>query len=123
MASVCFLSLVENWEPVQAPSSRSSSLQLFANLKPGMLRDTTVQKVVVKMSLSSEADDNSLDVERSVYMEVRKKIKQETPHVLEGLFEGTCKTDDVIKKMQDSMNPSEASLYSRWFMLRTKARW
>jgi len=119
----CFLDLLERWEEVKPSTSNSTSIQLFANLKPGKLRSTTTQKVVVKISPPSDANDNALEVERGIYIYIHKQIARDTPHILEGLLEGTCESDDVVKEWKHDDDPRKQSLYKEYFAMRIAKEW
>ncbi len=56
-------------------------------LVEGKLQD---KEVIVKISLRSEEDDNSLEVERKMYMYVKEELSKWSPHLLSGIESGQC---------------------------------
>jgi hypothetical protein len=49
------------------------------------------QPVVVKMAFPSERkEDNSLEIERMVYAQIRDELSKESPHLLPALRIGRC---------------------------------
>ena len=118
MTSMCVGDILANWNPVKKTSSASESVLVFGELKPGVFPNLADRKVVVKMSPFQEnSADNSLEVERKMYMRMKDEVRDLTPHVLEGVYYGSC-TDAAILNLKDSENEPEFTLYEEWITLR-----
>ncbi len=77
----CVLSKLKNWKVIP---SNGASESFFIS---GILEK---DEVMVKFALRSPKDDNSLEIERNFYMYVTKHLVELTPHLLGGLFVGSC---------------------------------
>ncbi len=77
----CVFSRLLDWEVLNGPGVSESVLIA------GVLND---KQVVVKVAFASTEEDNSLEMERNMYMFVAQKLQPKTPHLLAGMEVGAC---------------------------------
>lgn len=114
----CIFDLLEKIELLPERAGVSSALLLFGVLRATVLPNAPSRKVAVKIALFDNADgpNNSLATERKMYMHIHDTVMQKTPHVLEGLFEGTCSDESLLQA-------SDKVLQQTWRVFRLKAIW
>ena len=117
MGELCLPAIFGAFDEVKNKASVSHSVVVYGALNDDLFPDSPTRNVVLKLALPSEPSDNSLEVERKMYGLVHELLKSETPHLLEGLYEGTC-TDESILDMKFSEKRSERTLYEQWAGLR-----
>ncbi len=114
---VCLYSLLDAFEFRKTlATSSSESIIFFGKLKADIFPNLKNLDVVIKLSPSSSEVDNSMAIERFLYMRVKDFLMQETPHLLQGIYSGVCdveclsdfKKDEIFKK----------SLYDKWYAMR-----
>lgn len=77
----CILSRLENVKTIQSSGASESFLV------SGKLESINV---VVKFALKSDEDDNSLEIERKMYMYVKEELSKWTPNLLPGIESSHC---------------------------------
>lgn len=114
---LCLQDLLDSMEEVKKTTSKSRSIFVYGRLKPDVLPEIPASDVVLKLALPSQPLDNSLEVERKIYMRIRKELIVLTPHLLPGFYAGSC-NDTAILQYANSTDPISKSLYLRWATLR-----
>jgi len=117
--TLCFADILTSFDIVQETETASASVFVFGRLRSGVIPNVHGDDVVLKLSLASTEDNNSLEIERKIYMYIHNKIVPESPHLLEGLYESEC-TDTAIVAYNTSKDPAERSLFKTWQKLRMK---
>ncbi len=107
MNEACLLSLADNLSSPQVKEGVSNSIIVFGNYKS--------QKVAFKITAKSKPHNNSLDIERDVYMYVKNVMSLETPHFASGISIGNCNVGDIM----ESKNPFLKTTFAqKWKILR-----
>ncbi len=119
---LCLQDILSGFDEVKKMTSESEAVMIIGSLREGVFPERKEREVVLKLTLPSSANDNSLDVERKMYMLVHEKMRWQTPHLLEGLYESTC-DDTALLNLEFSENRAEKSLFDRWAALRAKHVW
>ncbi len=75
--------------------------------------------VILKLAPCSTDADNSLQIERDLYMFISDRLHASTPHVAKGLVQGSC-NDSIIMDKKNSHSQLTKLVKDQWVALRMK---
>ncbi len=104
----CLLKIAENLRTPTIKDGVSDSIILFGSTK-------AYGDVVFKITPDSNPNTNSLEVERDVYMFVKRVLSQSTPHFAKGLEIGKCELQSLFNSENDFFS---TVFKEKWIQLR-----